>query len=354
MMLKTAFIVITLLVYQQLTFVTVAFTISLSSKNHVFLLPRLHLLCQKRSKYFHHTRTSTTTSVNSFTAKIENSSEDNDNNNNNADDDATNINERNKEAKNQSRSMMTSISEKLNQALDIRPILEGVARYTGTKRGHDAILSLLEDDDPISSKEFSTSRSIYNTPKRKATISSIVPNTKNTKNTIKATRQNHDNNNYRYIIKISQSIHECRHEWKLIQEAMNILKQTKCIQNDIALPPIYPQDSSLWNTNDKVDTDDDEWLEEIIYGRGWNTNDLELENILQADQLVNRILKTYEWCKVVKDFAPMISKIGERIDHDKLMELDKEIKGSVIIVKGQRSYQDPSGTKVSLIDLFGY
>ena len=161
------------------------------------------------------------------------------------------------------------------------------------------------------------------------------------------TRNNHGviatSRDYSNIVKMSHSTAECKNEWRLIDEAMLILSQNN--NGKIDIPPIYPGDSSPFDTSYTVDTDDDEWLIDIIT-KGWN-GDLELENILQADQIVNRILKLDEWCSdiSVQNNAPSIACLCGDIEINKLQELHNEIKETVIIEKGKQSYEDPSGTK---------
>lgn len=280
-------------------------------------------------------------------------------------------------------STCTTIPKELVQSLDLIPLLEEVAKYTSTKRGRDAILSLLGDNYNVNSstqqKQLGRSDNNHNNrlSKRKSLLSSYSRN----ENYIKLTCD--DNRNYRHIYKLSQSITECKEEWEVIREAMNILhlhknnnnddptnhengskrhvKNDNIHNDDIHLPPIYPDNSSLWNTYyDQVDTDDDEWLMEILNrgGRGGtsfpsSSSSLELENILQADQLIKRILSTHEWCMDLKErgIAPMIVKRCEHIDVEKLIEIHDEIQGRVIIKKGGMSYQDPEGTKVSTVEI---
>jgi hypothetical protein len=286
----------------------------------------------------------------------------------------------------------TILPQELIQSLDLIPLLEEVAKYTSTKRGRNAILSLLGNNYNVKSPTQQNQQGrIYNNynhnpllSKRKSILSSFTTNTDS--------KDYYDNpKKYEQVFKLSQSITECKEEWELIREATNILHLYKYnhknennsptnhenekskrhnMKNDeeedddggdIHLPPIYPENSSLWNTyHDQVDTDDDEWLMEILNGGGGgggksfpslSSSSLELENILQADQLIKRILKTHEWCIDLKsrDIAPMIAKhfCARHIDIEKLIHIHDEIQGRVIIKKGGISYQDPEGTKVS-------
>ena len=153
------------------------------------------------------------------------------------------------------------------------------------------------------------------------------------------------NRDYRHIVKISQSLAECRHEWNLVAEATKVLSQNSRALSP--LPPIYPQDSSPWDVNYQVDTDDDEWLIDVS-SKGWNSV-LQLEEVLQADQLINRILKTHSWSNeenIVSETSS-ISKICCSIDTKTLMKVHGEIEDSVVIKKGRSSYNDPKGNKVS-------
>jgi len=155
--------------------------------------------------------------------------------------------------------------------------------------------------------------------------------------------------NNRQIVKISHSVEECRREWELIEEATKILTRNNFGLS--SLPPIYPEDSSPWDVNYQVHTDDDEWLIEGL-SEGWD-NSLELEEILHADQVINRILKTSQWSieeNIMHD-APSMSEICRSIDTISLMKVHEEIKDSVLIKKGRSSYNDPTGTKSYSFDL---
>ncbi len=230
-----------------------------------------------------------------------------------------------------------SISKKLAQSLDIIPLLERVASYTGTKRGRDALLSLVD----VGSDRPRQRRKLRNTSKRKAMMPSSQWNA-----SFKNAANNNDGHRHNtYIVKISQSVAECRHEWNLIREATKILSQNRLGLS--SLPPIYPKDSSPWDVNYQVDTDDDEWLIEAS-STGWATP-LQLEQVLQADQVIDRILKTHAWSNEENMVceAPSISEICCEIDTKTLVKVHEEINGSVLILKGRSSYNDPSGNKVS-------
>jgi hypothetical protein len=238
-----------------------------------------------------------------------------------------------------------TISHKLTQSLDLEPLIQSVASHSGTKRGRDALLALLNKGTNQQKKRIE----LRNASKRKSLMSALDSNGKSSLKGVKNS-QNESltiTRDMKHIVKLSQSSAECKYEWKLVEEAMDILTNTELSRT--RLPPIYPGDSSPWDTTSRVDTDDDEWLIEIL-SIGWNGS-LELEDILQADQVVNRILELSAWSidAEVNNVAPSIAKICEDIDVDALTKVHEEIKESVTIVKGQKSYEDPSGTKVSCL-----
>jgi hypothetical protein len=198
-----------------------------------------------------------------------------------------------------------------------------------TKRGSDALLSLVANgydnvDDDTTNKRKLLASSSSSSSRRKALLSSIASDGSgstsgsisgngvysSTNSILQRQQRQRQNQN---TIKMATSQEECDAEWKLIREAMNIIQQnspeylkstkskarSKSKKTLPPLPPIYPADSTttLWDGNSgNIDSDDDEWLLSVL-----SSNDtlllsvLELENILQADQIVKRIVNTFEW-----------------------------------------------------------
>ncbi len=256
----------------------------------------------------------------------------------------------------------------LVDALDLYPLLEQVARYTGTRRGRDALMYIVSHDESRydNKGEFLATRN-YEPSKRKAMLSSMTASSSSSSFSANVDRNGRPffrRNSNKHIMKIAEDASEAREEWARVQEAMNILQSQQRenqpnqrrsgiqsapkpkFQRIITLPPIYAADSSTpfasaaMGDDGMIDTDDDEWLQQILSGFGGK---LELEHILQADQIVNRILRTFEWANSsdggkshFSSFAPNLYTLFDSSDMDieALKELHSEIEGTVKIEKG--------------------
>jgi len=245
-----------------------------------------------------------------------------------------------------------SLSTKLIHSLDLIPLMEAVGKHAGTRRGREALLSIIIDDD-VKRQQQNPGLALYGSApsRRKNMISSMGKSLSCTTDD-----SNRKALSIASIFRVAQTEAEAKDEWKVISEAMAILeaeKERKIGSADdgvqhlsqVPVPPIYAATSSPWDVNYRVDTDDDEWLTEALGGNGYV---LELENILQAEQIILKIIKTHTWATkggVSKSLAPSLAAIGSNIDYDVLKRLHREIEGSVDIIRGERSYYDPSGTK---------
>ncbi len=266
------------------------------------------------------------------------------------------------------------IPDTIARSLDMAPVIGAVAKHTGTKRGHDALMSLLEIDRSESGSSTQRLKSRItprNLPKARpypVTLTGVtntilsVTSSRTAKNDYFAYQNWHRSRNTNHIIKLSQSAHEAKNEWILIEEAMEIIRFHTSSSNNLkspapalssfpfpSLPPIYPADFSPMDAGScNVATDDDEWLIDIL-SKSMNES-LELEDILKAEQILNRIISTYSWAaeKYDSKVIAAISKLRSSVNISRLTEVFEEIKNSIIIVKGQKTFEDPRGTKVSL------
>ncbi len=237
--------------------------------------------------------------------------------------------------------------EHLVSSLDLIPLMQNVVKHAGTKRARDALMGIV-DHPKVKKEKFLNAN--YNKSRRKAILSNIAGSSFATSNI-----EYISNYNTRHIVKVADSLSEAQNEWALIEEATRLLKGhgpwksfEKKSAHSVPLPPIYAKNSSPWSmSNLDTDTDDDEWLQSIAAGyRGT----FELEQILQADMILRRIVESYEWAKTqdVIQRAPNLSGIFKGVDIDLLKEVQNEMKGTVMIVKGVKSISDPTGTKVSV------
>lgn len=236
----------------------------------------------------------------------------------------------------------TSTNDNLSASLDLEPLMADIAKYTATKRGRDALLTLFRSNEP-SKKSILVSSAVS---KRKSILSSI---------SIKGFNGNgaqYKCGDIEKIIKISDSLEEVQVEHQFVSNAMTILSDIKTRQSPqsddtklLSLPPIYIDGSSPWDLSDFADSDDDDWLVSLLSGQ--SAQDLNLENVMQAEQNVKRILATYQWSHLhhMRMHHECFASLFREIDINALEAIYEEIKDKVKIVKGLRSFNDPSGTK---------
>jgi hypothetical protein len=139
---------------------------------------------------------------------------------------------------------------------------------------------------------------------------------------------------------IAMSAIEARKELYLVEEAVAALMDDTY---NLTHPPYYAVDSSPWDTETLVYTDDDEWLE--LPADAWT-----LENLIQAEQVLRTLTSVKEWATRAESqtWLPGLSKIGRQIDDggNRLPTLYSEISGAVEIVR-VRTVADPGAKSVS-------
>lgn len=238
----------------------------------------------------------------------------------------------------------SKISKELVDALDLYPMMHSVAKHAGTKRGKDSLLSLVKHEEAPKKSEFFAN---YNKSRRKDLLTSMAGG--NTFSGLKGMTARYDT---KHIIKVAQNLNEAQYEWMLIQEATTVLdghekkrpsdEEKKSI---LPLPPIYGESSSPWTISNEADSDDDEWLVSLMNGF---SGPMDLENILQAEQIVSRIIGSYAWAQssAITSRAPNLSGILKGVELDVLRQVHEDIEGTVVIRKGQKSFNDPTGSKV--------
>ena len=228
------------------------------------------------------------------------------------------------------------LSDGLVKDLDLVPLMQAVASHAGTKLGRDSILSLVNVyDDDIATSGSTLSASSHSSLKR----SRLYMMSNGTFRQPKLGNSTRTQSSYRFqknakqVINIAQTADDANKEWDLIREAMNILQEVK-EGSATTYPPIYAKDSSPWDVDLEVTSDDDDWLYSILIG---SQDSLSLENILQAEQIVKRILNTHEWAHKDDLIAayPGLAEIGADIMADNLSNLYEDISDAVIIVESR-------------------
>ena len=209
------------------------------------------------------------------------------------------------------------------ESLDIGPLLKGIAKHAGTKRGYDALIGpiLVQSLDEVQLKRQSAHRRSrqWEQPQQQQQP---------------------------FILKPTQTWKETIKQWQLIQEA------TILLQKDV-YPPIYDAHSSPWDTQHMVDSDDDElFFTKDDNFEKWN----QLEAILRAEQVILKLIQTYQWSVTTTNPSSIsISTIGQTIPIDSLQRIYQELQDTVkIVYLKQSSMLDPTGSKVSMILIHTY
>ena len=228
--------------------------------------------------------------------------------------------------------------------MDMNSILRKViAPYAGTKRGREALLSVVETENE--EEEVNRNNIVHHL----RTWSN--QNRGNKGQSFRSARQQRvleqdagrgwdGLSSYTpktsYSIPVASTLDEARKEYDLVSQAVMILDDNS---GDVTLPvpPFYGADSGPFDTNRQEDTDDDEWL--AIPVSEWT-----LQDILKADQVVQMLLRVYEWATLeeTETWTPFLAHIGSTINSTQLAELSEEIHGTVEIVRA-KTVMDPSG-----------
>ncbi|KAG7346384.1 MutS2 protein [Nitzschia inconspicua] len=221
--------------------------------------------------------------------------------------------------------LMTSLNsfpDDLINALDLQAMMEDVARHAATKRGHRALMAVVETKPTLNSKNKIRNR-LVSSNKRRDFMNELV--------TVAPT-------NNKSLLTIAQSAEEVRHHYQLVEEATALLHGSNDNPGDTVLyPPIYGADSDPFQVDTIPETDDDEWL--------WMPpNEITAEQILQAEQVLNSLLRLHQWSRREhsKSLAPHLAEMANEIDMESLKDVFAELEGAVEI-KRVRSITDIQG-----------
>ncbi len=216
------------------------------------------------------------------------------------------------------------LSQDLIQGLDLIPLMYDVAAHACTRRGRQSLLSLVgkEERDPFMSVEASS----VSSRARRVSSNALFQRPVRTSSSRNAE-----------LAPIASSASEAREEYELVEQALLALGG----YNELSYPPIYGANSSPFDTKTFPDSDYDDWL----YLPG---DQLSLDHILQAEQVINTLLRVKEWsCQIeTETWTPLLSNIGKSIRDDLLFPVQQELDGAVEIVR-VKSLTDPSGRSVS-------
>ena len=213
------------------------------------------------------------------------------------------------------------------QSLDLAPIVRALASHAGTRRGREAILGWIDEEQTAARLPSPVSETV--SAKRRRVTGANPKNKRHTEAKISQSRLS--------LAPIAASAEQARREYKLVEEATLSLEGS----NGLVFPPLYGATSSPWDIDTVPDTDDDEWLK--LPSEEWT-----LEHILQADQVIQTLLRVHEWGNLTEThtWTPGLSGIAQTISAAELQLAHHEIRGSVEVTR-IRSIFDLNGRPVS-------
>ena len=254
---------------------------------------------------------------------------------------------------------LQKIPSRLVSTLDLTPLLNHVASYACTKRGKEALIDLVYT--PPSSKY------LFDTNSRRDGLrkpSLFGNNIKSRRDWYRGDRQSWGmkqdiRHQYPPPISIAQSAEEAILEYKLVSEAMEIL-QSQQSSTRIPLPPMFQLYDGV-SSSTTADSDDDEWIDICLASLPPGVDiyqEIDLENILQAEQVVKLLIETYEWAfsDTIKWRYGLVDAVKQMGYHnedeeetesedgniDTLIDLYQTLKGAVEVVRAGPSISDPN------------
>jgi hypothetical protein len=214
---------------------------------------------------------------------------------------------------------LSRIPQQLVQSLDLEPVVRALSSHAGTRRGREAILGLVGEEREAERPAVvlqSDFDNVYVSSKRRRVTRETQVNSKKESQRLSQTRQS--------LAPIATSAKQARKEYELVQEATLALEG----REGLTVPPLYGATSSPMNTAVIADTDHDEWLTLS------SLEDWTLEYVLQADQVVQNLLRVHEWGNLSESqtWLPGLSGIAQTISVKDLRSVHQEIDGAVEIV----------------------
>ncbi|KAL9185078.1 hypothetical protein ACHAXT_002855 [Thalassiosira profunda] len=207
-------------------------------------------------------------------------------------------------------SMQTKIPSHLVNTLDIAPLLSHVASYACTKRGRDAITDLaatpLDTSFLLDKSSGGRKPSLFGSDRQQRRRDWHGGN---------AQGQRGGWSSLPPPISIAQSAEEAAVEYELVREAMVIL-QSQSSKSTIPLPPMFQLHEGV---STSVDSDDDEWVDMLLGPLPPGVDvyqEIDLEAILKAEQVLKLLLETYDWAtgNGMEENAPGLGGIVRRME----------------------------------------
>lgn len=245
----------------------------------------------------------------------------------------------------------------LVRALDLGPIFQQVAQHCATHRGRQALLSLVHQENSI--KKNGGNKRVDQFPERgqlKKILRRIEEDVVDPHDTTSmlASLQSTVSSQPRVICAVASSAEEAHCQQQTVNQALQLLESGN-------YPPLYPAESDGPTdriSNSMVTTDDDEWLH---FSKPRQNNDVEfygyddkkrqqqqgnehwsLEHILQAEQVVRKIVRVYDWAVGLESAteADILTAAAMEIPIEPLRAVLKKITDTVKVVR-VRSFMDP-------------
>lgn len=213
------------------------------------------------------------------------------------------------------------------QSLDLHQVLERIVVYCGTFRGKRALLSL-------AAEKRSDQRDIR-FRNEKTRMSRRQQQLRFDWGT--ATTQRNDDKPNRwtrpfFTCSPAKSAEEARLMHEKVRLAITLIDKNY-------IPPLYPNGGIFDTADNRIDTDDDEWIE-------LSPDQYTLENILQAEQIVKRIVKVIQWAQANNTPGVLANAILDittmTMNLDRWETIQLELQGAVEI-RRVRTALDPTG-----------
>jgi hypothetical protein len=225
------------------------------------------------------------------------------------------------------------ISSHLATTLDLIPLLDCIASYAHTKRGRDAMRSLIVSND----NKAPSSRSLLQIGGRRRgggarRVDRYYYTASSGGSRLIHQQQQQQQQRIMSIIDIATSADMATNEYKLIHEAMDILLYSSLSSSSssgsnscssipkgivIPLPPMFNLNSDN-DMDDDDNDDDDDWIETCLHPT--TTEDvyesITYHNILQAEQIVKLLLDTYTWGTMIDEvqwYTPGLANLASMI-----------------------------------------
>jgi DNA mismatch repair protein MutS2 len=209
-------------------------------------------------------------------------------------------------------------------ALNLATFLFHLKSYACTKRGERSILALIPSTSSAGERRREGQQSLFgsNRPlQRKQRYAAAGSRS--------STRSKKVNGYHYHALPIAKSAEDCVNEYKLVQEAMDLLNfhNNGSTGKDVLLPPIFKL------SDGDTGSDEDGWVEACMSSQLDIYQEIDLETILQAECLVKLLLDTHDWAKE-SPYSGLVGVVSEMDGCAKhLSKLYHTLEGAVQIVR---------------------